>query len=68
LIHLTEEAVRTDAYTQDVPGVKEALINLEAEFSSSVVDPDLLAETLQKAAARVARRQERYSLTVGNNL
>jgi hypothetical protein len=64
LTHLTEEAVHTDAYTQDTPGIKKALLALEAEFSSSVVDPDLLANALQKAPTRIAKRKYRYDQTV----
>jgi proteasome activator subunit 4 len=64
LTHLTEEAVHTDAYTQDTPGVTDALFALEAEFSSSPVDPDLLAEALRKAPIRVAKRKETYDQTV----
>src|SRR6267154_430902 len=63
LTHLTEEAVHTDAYTQDTPGVRDALLALEAEFSSPV-DPDLLAEALRKAPIRVAKRKETYDQTV----
>jgi proteasome activator subunit 4 len=65
LTHLKEEAVHTDAYTQDTSGVKTALLALEAEFSSSAVDPHLLAEALQKAPIRAARRKHMYDQTVG---
>ena len=63
LTHLTEEAVHTDAYTQDTPGVKTALRDLRTEFSA--VDPGLLAEVLQKAPIRATRRKHMYNQTVG---
>jgi proteasome activator subunit 4 len=64
LTHLTEEAVHTDAYTQDTPSVKTALRDLKTEFSSSAVDPGLLAEALQKALIRATRRKNMYNRTV----
>jgi hypothetical protein len=65
LTHLTEEAVHTDAYTQDTPGVKTALRDLQTEFSSAI-NPVLLAEALQKAPIRATRRKHMYNQTVWN--
>jgi proteasome activator subunit 4 len=64
LTHLTEEAVHTDAYTQDTPRIKDALLDLEKEFSSSPIDPDLLTEALQKAPVRVDKRSYTYDRTI----
>lgn len=63
LIHLTEEVVRTDAFTEAVPGVNAALLDLKSELSSAI-DQDLLAEALQKAGIRAVKRKEKYDQTV----
>lgn len=64
LIHLTEEAVHTDAFNEDVPGVRDALTALKSEFSPSTVDKAALLETLKKAPIRGAKRRDRYQQTV----
>jgi proteasome activator subunit 4 len=68
LTYLTEEAVHTDAFTQDTPGIKTVLLALEAEFSSSALDADLLVEALQKAPTRIAKRRYRYNQTVWKSI
>lgn len=65
-MHLTEEAVHSDAYTQATLGVGQALLELQAEFTPSAVDQELLAEVKRKAPVRVAKRREEYEKTVRN--
>ncbi len=58
---LTEEAVHTDAFDEEIPGVEAALDQLAAEFSTSLVDQAVLAEALKKGVVRrqlKARRHE----------
>ncbi|KDQ54780.1 hypothetical protein JAAARDRAFT_134622 [Jaapia argillacea MUCL 33604] len=56
LAHLSEESVHTDSYLEDAPRIDEALLRLEEEFSSALVDRNLLAQVLQKSPARASSR------------
>lgn len=60
LLHLNEEAVHTDAFTEAVPRLDDALLQLEGEFSSNFIDRDILAEATQKVAPRVALREDSH--------
>lgn len=62
--HLAEEAVHTDAYIIDIPGVEDALQALKSEFSSSIINQSLVDEALNKAQIRIAKRNTVYDETV----
>ena len=64
LLHLNEEAVHTDAFTEAVPGLEEAILQIEEDFSSAFIDRITLAEAKQKVAPRVAIRDRCYVQTV----
>ncbi|KAH9081608.1 hypothetical protein EDB83DRAFT_2512470 [Lactarius deliciosus] len=64
IANLAEETTRTDAYTDSVLGVKLAADALSVEFSSSLIDHDLLGEALQKSSTRTLARESKYSETV----
>ncbi|KAG5350853.1 hypothetical protein C0989_009023 [Termitomyces sp. Mn162] len=64
----TEEAVHTDAYSLATPGVEAALEDLIAEFSSNLVDQQLLKAAVDKTLIRVSRRGEIYDNTVSSIL
>lgn len=64
LTQLREEVSHTDAFTEETPGVQQALLALETDLSSAI-DQDLLARSLSAAAVRAAKRNERYDQTVG---
>ncbi|KAF9648519.1 ARM repeat-containing protein [Thelephora ganbajun] len=54
LAHLSDEAVHSEAYREDIPGVLAALDDLEKVFGDSLVDKALLKEALEKVDARFA--------------
>ncbi|KAF8887975.1 hypothetical protein CPB84DRAFT_1684385 [Gymnopilus junonius] len=62
--HLSEEATQTDAYILRTPRIEQALLDLQAEFSPSFIDGDLLRASLQKSAVRISRREAIYADTV----
>ncbi|KAH0590354.1 hypothetical protein H2248_000511 [Termitomyces sp. 'cryptogamus'] len=66
--HMPEEAVHTDAYSLATPGVEAALEDLIAEFSSNLVDQQLLKAAVDKTLIRVSRRGEIYDNTVSSIL
>lgn len=49
---LTEEAIHTDAYSEEIPRVVEALAELDAEFSPGFIDQALVRDAVIKARAR----------------
>lgn len=56
LVHLTEEAVNTDTYTDDTPDLRDAARELVQEFGPQVLDRDLAEEARRKAGVRRQRR------------
>jgi proteasome activator subunit 4 len=68
LAHLSDEAVHSEAYREDIPGALAALDDLEGAFSDSLIDDALLKEALEKMEARFTaetrkhERNVRYSL------
>ena len=64
LVYLNEESCHTDAFTEPVPGVLQALDNLKQEFSSPVVDKLILQAAIDKCSAREALKNQRYTETV----
>lgn len=62
LAHLSDEAVHSEAYREDIPGVLAALDDLEGDFGDSLIDRTLLEEALGKMEARFigeTRKHER---------
>ena len=64
LVYLNEESCHTDAFTEPVPGVLEALEGVKQEFASPVVDEAILHAAAAKCSARVALKNQRYTETV----
>ena len=64
LVYLNEESCHTDAFTEPVTGVLQALNELKQEFAPSIVDQDILQEAIAKSSARVALKRQRYTETV----
>ena len=64
LVYLNEESCHTDGFTEDVPGVLQALEDLLTEFAGPVVDPEILRAAGTKYTTRVALKNQRYNETV----
>ncbi|EGO02735.1 hypothetical protein SERLA73DRAFT_102663 [Serpula lacrymans var. lacrymans S7.3] len=64
LANLTEEVVRTAAYTDEMPGVQAASRALQEEFSTTVVDVALQSKAVALIPVRAARRGEAYNSTI----
>ncbi|EJF66455.1 ARM repeat-containing protein [Dichomitus squalens LYAD-421 SS1] len=64
LVYLNEESCHTDAFTEPVPGVLQALEAIKQEFASPVVDEAVLQAAAAKCSARVALKNQRYTETV----
>ena len=64
LAHLSEEAVHSEAYWEDIPAVLAALDDLEGAFSDSLVDKVLLNEALEKMEARFAEETRKHERNV----
>ena len=61
LSFLTEEALHTDAFTEETGGIDTTVDALSAEFSSNLIDQDLLQRALAKAPVRASYKKQRYS-------
>jgi len=68
LAHLSDEAVHSEAYREDIPGVLIALDDLEGAFSDSLVDKALLKETIEKADARFTAEIQKHEKNVCSGL
>ncbi|KZT23745.1 hypothetical protein NEOLEDRAFT_1135845 [Neolentinus lepideus HHB14362 ss-1] len=68
LVHLSEEAIHTDSYTEETPAIDAVLDDLEVEFTPSVINQDLLREAIQKAATRASERESAYQQTLSSIL
>ncbi|KAH9947705.1 ARM repeat-containing protein [Amylocystis lapponica] len=64
LAYLTEESTHTDAYTEETPGVDNALAVLKQDFALSPEDHKLLLRAVDKSRVRVLRKNDRYSETI----
>lgn len=64
LVYLNEESCHTDAFTEPVLGVLQALDGLKQEFSSLVIDRLILEAAASKSNARVTLKHQRYAETV----
>ncbi|KAI0961210.1 hypothetical protein AcV7_000369 [Taiwanofungus camphoratus] len=67
-VYLTEEAVHTDAYVEETPGVNNALMDLKEEFVPSSVDQAILIQAVKKINVRVTTRNKRYAETISSIL
>ncbi|KAI0343973.1 ARM repeat-containing protein [Trametopsis cervina] len=65
---LTEEAVHTDAFGEDTPGVRAALDDLALEFSPSLVNQALLKDAIEKSQVRGALRIRRHEEAISSIL
>lgn len=61
---MNEESCHTDAFTEEVPGVLQALDDLQREFAKPVVDSAILKAATSKTGARIALKNQRYMDTV----
>lgn len=68
LAHLSDEAVHSEAYREDIPGVLVALDDLEGAFSDSLVDKALLKEALEKMEARFTAETQKHEQNVCHSL
>ncbi|KAJ7785950.1 hypothetical protein B0H16DRAFT_1488659 [Mycena metata] len=66
--YIREEAWHTEAYSLDTERLEDALLSLETEFSSIVIDQKLVDEAMGKSLARAARRNEAYTTMVASIL
>ena len=64
MAHLSDEAVHSEAYREDIPGVLTALNDLEGAFSDSLVDKALLKEALEKMEARFTAESQKHERNV----
>ncbi|KAJ6604293.1 hypothetical protein DFH09DRAFT_1300536 [Mycena vulgaris] len=62
--HIREESAHTEAYSLDAVRLEEALVSLETEFSSSVINQKLVDEATAKSLVRASRRSETYTAMV----
>ncbi|EIN13635.1 hypothetical protein PUNSTDRAFT_94829 [Punctularia strigosozonata HHB-11173 SS5] len=58
--YLSEEAVHTDAFMEDISAVEAAIESLRSEFSPALINQGLLEEALAKAPVRSQRRIRNY--------
>ena len=64
LLHLNEEAIHTDAFTEPVTRLEEVLVDLKSEFSAGFIDHGTLAEAIRKVTPRITIRDQCYVQTV----
>ena len=67
LSFMTEEALHTDAFTEETGGIDSALASLAEEFSSNLIDRDLLERALLKAPVRASYKKQRYNEDVSHS-
>ena len=63
-----DEAVHSEAYREDIPGVLAALDDLEGSFSDSLVDEALLKQALEKVEARFTEETSKHKKNVCHSL
>ena len=61
---LSEEAVHTDAFEESISAVEAALDQLGQEFSSALVDENLLKQAVEKASIRGEMKIRRHEEAV----
>jgi hypothetical protein len=62
--YLSEEIIPTTTYVMEVPRVEDALDQLSAEFSPSLIDEKLLGNAMAQRSARVTQKETLYDQTV----
>ena len=68
LVYITEENLHTNAFTEPVPRVEQAIRELADEFTSNLVNQKILQEARLRLDARVAERSKQYDAAVCINL
>ncbi|PCH33382.1 hypothetical protein WOLCODRAFT_21973 [Wolfiporia cocos MD-104 SS10] len=61
VISLTEEAVHTDAFVEEAPGVAASVADLKEEYTATQSVKTLLEDVLGKVTARAIKKNQRYS-------
>ena len=64
LAHLSDEAVHSETYREDIPGVLAALDGLEGTFGDSLINKVLLGEALGKMEARFTAETRKHERNV----
>ena len=64
LAHLSDEAVHSEAYREDIPGVIAALDDLEGVFNDSVLDRALLKVALDRMEVRFTAETQKHEKNV----
>ncbi|VDB99350.1 unnamed protein product [Peniophora sp. CBMAI 1063] len=64
--YLDEEALRTDGYPDDIPGVRQVLQDLSAHFTPAYIDQAILSEAQIKSSVRVIQKEKRYKETIAS--
>ena len=64
LAHLGDEAVHSEAYREDIPGVLSALETLEGSFGGSLVDKALLKKATENMEARFTAETRKHEKNV----
>ena len=65
---MSDEAVHSEAYREDIPTVLAALDDLEGAFGDSLVDKTLLEDALGKMEARFTEETQKYDRNVCRSL
>ena len=68
LAHLSDEAVHSEAYREDIPGVLAVLDDLERAFGDSLIDKALLKEALEKMEVRFTAETRKHERNVCHSL
>lgn len=61
---LTEEAVHTYAFVQGTSDLSHVALDVQSEFTLSLIDRELLDEAFQKVSTRAVICQQEYEATV----
>jgi len=65
---MSDEAVHSEAYREDIPGVLAALDDLKGAFGDPLVDEALLEEALGKMEARFTAETRKHEKNVRRSL
>lgn len=63
-IYLTEEAIHTDSYAGNTPGVLQVAQSLWEDCKNSSIDRALLAQCLEQNFVRTQKKAQSYNDTV----
>lgn len=64
LVYITEESLHTNAFTEPVPRIDQAIKDLADEFTPKLINKAILHEALLKLGPRVAERSKQYDAMV----